>query len=80
MRVSHETIYLSLYVQTRGALRKELSRYLRRGHTTRRPRGHSVANGQGQLRGTLHISQRPAEAETERFQAIGKATCSTASA
>jgi transposase, IS30 family len=63
MRVSHETIYLSLYVQTRGALRKELTRYLRRRHTTRRPRGHSISNGQGQLRGTLHISQRPAEVE-----------------
>jgi IS30 family transposase len=63
MRVSHETIYLSLFVQTRGALRKELTRYLRRGHATRRPLGHSIANGQGQLRGTLHISQRPAEAE-----------------
>ena len=62
MRVSHETIYLSLYVQTKGALRKELTRHLRRGHTTRRPRGHSVMNGQGQLRGTLHISERPAEA------------------
>jgi IS30 family transposase len=62
LRVSHETIYLSLYVQARGALRKELTRYLRRGHTTRRPRGHSVMNGQGQLRGTLHISERPAEA------------------
>jgi IS30 family transposase len=63
MRVSHETIYLSLYVQTRGALRKELTRYLRRGHATRRPRGHSVMNGQGQLRGTLHISQRPPDAD-----------------
>jgi len=63
MRVSHETIYLSLFVQSRGALRKELTRYLRRGHTTRRPLGHSISNGQGQLRGTLHISQRPAEAE-----------------
>jgi transposase, IS30 family len=63
MRVSHETIYLSLYVQTRGALRKELTRYLRPRHTTRRPRGHSISNGQGQLRGTLHISQRPAEVE-----------------
>ena len=39
MRVSHETIYLSLFVQARGALRKELTRYLRSGHTTRRPRG-----------------------------------------
>ena len=39
MRVSHETIYVSLFVQSRGALRKELTRYLRSGHTTRRPRG-----------------------------------------
>jgi IS30 family transposase len=62
MRVSHETIYLSLFVQTRGALRKELTRYLRSKHTTRRPRGHSVMNGQGQLRATLNIRERPAEA------------------
>ncbi len=62
MRVSHETIYLSLFVQSRGALRKELTRYLRRGHATRWPLGHSVMNGQGRLRGTVHISQRPAEA------------------
>ena len=62
MRVSHETIYLSLFVQSRGALRKELTRYLRRGHATRWPLGHSVMNGQGQLRGTVHISERPAEA------------------
>jgi IS30 family transposase len=63
MRVSHETIYLSLFVQSRGALRKELTRYLRSGHTTRRPKGHSVMNGQGQLRGVLNIRERPAEAE-----------------
>jgi len=62
MRVSHETIYLSLFVQSRGALRKELTGYLRSRHTTRRPRGHSVMNGQGQLRGTLNIRERPAEA------------------
>ena len=62
MRVSHETIYLSLFVQARGALRKELTRYLRTGRARRRPRGLSVRNGQGQLRGTVHISQRPAEA------------------
>ncbi|MDQ1552486.1 MAG: hypothetical protein QOD50_1908 [Actinomycetota bacterium] len=47
MRVSHETIYVSLFVQARGALRKELTRYLRSGHTNRRPRGHTVMNGQG---------------------------------
>jgi IS30 family transposase len=63
MRVSHETIYLSLFVQARGALRKELTRYLRRGHATRRPLGHSVINGQGRLRGMVHISERPAEAD-----------------
>jgi IS30 family transposase len=63
MRVSHETIYVSLFVQSRGALRKELTRYLRSGHTTRRPRGHTVMNGQGQLRGTLNIRERPAEAD-----------------
>jgi IS30 family transposase len=63
MRVSHETIYVSLFVQSRGALRKELTRYLRSGHSTRRPRGHSVMNGQGQLRGTLNIRERPAEAD-----------------
>jgi IS30 family transposase len=63
MRVSHETIYVSLFVQSRGALRKELSRYLRSGRTTRRPQGHSVMNGQGQLRDTLNIRERPAEAD-----------------
>ena len=39
MWVSHETIYLSLFVQSRGALRKELTRYLRSGQATRRSRG-----------------------------------------
>src|SRR6266571_2003756 len=63
LRVSHETIYTSLFVQSRGALRKELTRYLRSGHTTRRPKGHTVMNGQGQLRGTLNIRERPAEAD-----------------
>jgi IS30 family transposase len=63
MRVSHETIYMSLFVQTRGALRKELTAELRRGHASRRPRGYSPMNGQGQLRNTVHISERPAEAE-----------------
>ena len=61
MRVSHETIYLSLFVQSRGALRKELTRYLRSGHSTRRPKGHTVMNGQGQLRGTLNIKGRSRE-------------------
>jgi len=62
MRVSHETIYMSLYVQSRGALRKELTRYLRQGHGSRRPHGRHASNGQGQLGGTINIRERPAEA------------------
>jgi IS30 family transposase len=62
MRVSHETIYLSLFVQSRGALRRELQRYLRTGRAMRYPRGKRLPQGRGQLRDTLHISQRPAEA------------------
>ncbi|MGH3308890.1 MAG: IS30 family transposase, partial [Nocardioides sp.] len=63
MRVSHETIYLSLYVQARGALRRELARNLRSGRMTRRPTGQLPNVGRGQLRGTVHISERPAEAQ-----------------
>ena len=62
MRVSHETIYLSLFVQTRGALRKELFRCLRTGRAHRRPHGLTVNNGQGKIRGRVSIAERPAEA------------------
>jgi IS30 family transposase len=62
MRVSHETIYLSLFVQARGALRKELFRCLRTGRARRRPQGLTVMNGQGKIRGMVSISERPAEA------------------
>ena len=41
MRVSHETIYLSLFVQTRGALRRQLAAHLRSGRTLRRSRAHT---------------------------------------
>ena len=62
MRVSHETIYLSLFVQARGALRKELTRCLRTGRARRRPHGLTVNNGQGKIRGRVSITERPAEA------------------
>lgn len=62
LQVSHETIYLSLYIQARGALRRELTQHLRTRRANRRPRGYSPMNGQGQLRGTVHISERPPEA------------------
>lgn len=61
MRVSHETIYRSLFVQTRGALRKELTACLRSGRTRRRPHGRAV--GAGRLRDMVSITERPAEVE-----------------
>jgi IS30 family transposase len=63
MRVSHETIYLSLFVQSRGALRKELTRYLRMKRSVRRPGGKAPHNGQSHIPAMVNISERPAEAD-----------------
>jgi len=60
MRVSHETIYQSLYVQGRGALRKELAACLRSGRATRRPRSRLEQRG-GRIVDKVMISERPAE-------------------
>ena len=62
MRVSAETIYQSLYVQGRGALRRELARHLRTGRSLRRPRRPAGSGGRGQLQDTVNVSDRPAEA------------------
>jgi IS30 family transposase len=61
MRVSHETIYQSLYVQGRGALRKELTVCLRTGRAIRRNR--SRVERRGQIPDKVMISERPAEVE-----------------
>jgi IS30 family transposase len=61
MQVSHETIYLSLYVQGRGALRKELTSHLRRRHQIRQPRKHEATN-RGKIKDMINISQRSADA------------------
>ena len=61
MRVSHETIYQSLFVQGRGELRRELARCLRSGRTSRRTRGR--LEKRGRLPGMVMISERPAEAD-----------------
>jgi IS30 family transposase len=61
MRVSHETIYQSLFVQGRGELRRELARCLRSGRTARRPKGR--VEKRGRLPGMVMLSERPAEAE-----------------
>ena len=59
-RVSHETIYQSLFVQSRGELRRELAAHLRTGRTSRRLQG---TQRPGRLVGMTPISDRPAEAQ-----------------
>jgi transposase, IS30 family len=60
MRVSHETIYQSIYVQGRGALREELAASLRTGRAVLQPRRSEER--QGRIPGMVSISERPAEA------------------
>ena len=62
MQVSHESIYRSLFVQTRGSLRKELTTHLRTKRATRRPAGARQPDGRGLRPDILNISERPAEA------------------
>ncbi|HEX5300245.1 MAG TPA: IS30 family transposase [Streptosporangiaceae bacterium] len=62
MQVSHETIYQSLYVQGRGALRRELAACLRTGRALRKPR-RKDGERRGKIPGMVMISERPAEAE-----------------
>src|SRR3954463_7122371 len=62
MRVSHEAIYQSLYVQGRGALRRELTACLRTGRALRVPRARTRGRGKGFVTDGVLISQRPAEA------------------
>lgn len=62
MHISHETIYQALYVQGRGELRNELTRYLRTGRQRRKP--HSkTAETRGKLKDMTLISDRPPEVE-----------------
>ena len=61
MRIAAETIYQSVYVQSRGRLRKDLARYLRTGRQQRKPRRGPT--GQGHIKDMVSISERPAEVE-----------------
>ena len=62
MRISHEAIYQALYVQGRGALRRELSACLRTGRALRMPRARTRKQGRAFVSPEIMISQRPAEA------------------
>jgi len=61
MRISHEAIYQALYVQGRGALRRELTACLRTGRALRVPRARSRGRGKSHVAPEIMISQRPAE-------------------
>jgi IS30 family transposase len=64
MRLSHETIYRALYVQTRGSLKRELTQHLRRGRSKRYARSQSSKRqGQGKITEMVMISERPPEVE-----------------
>ena len=62
MRISHEAIYQALYVQGRGALRRELTACLRTGRALRVPRARTRGRGKAFMPPEIMISQRPAEA------------------
>ena len=63
-RVSHETIYCSLFVQARGVLKKELQQYLRSQRAIRRSKHASLKrDGLGQITNAVSISERPASVE-----------------
>jgi IS30 family transposase len=62
MRVSDETIYQSLFVESRGALKRELTKHLRTGRSLRKPR-RRVGGRQPRIRDMVMISERPAEVE-----------------
>lgn len=63
LHVSHETIYRTLYIQARGALKKDLVAHLRRSNGVRRNRhARNTGRGRGQIVGAVSISERPPEA------------------
>ncbi len=61
MRISHETIYQAVYVQSRGELRRQLTGHLRTARTKRRAQG--ARSGRGQIKDMVLISERPAQIE-----------------
>ncbi len=63
MRISHEAIYRALYIQRRGALRRELVSCLRAGRALRTPRARSQAKAWAHVSDEVMIARRPAEAE-----------------
>ena len=67
MRISHEAIYQSLFIEGRGALKRELVTCLRTGRALRQPRARSRNKAQGHVTADVVLSERPAEAAARAF-------------
>ena len=77
MRVSHETIYRSLFIQARGALKKELLDHLRSKRRIRRSQHFRIfEDGRGHIPEAISIRERPAEVEDRAIP--GRPTCAEA--
>ena len=63
MWVSHETIYLTLFIQARGGLKRELTQYLRTQRANRKPAVKGPSSGKGRIVDPIMISERPPEVE-----------------
>ena len=63
MQVSHEAIYRSLFIQTRGVLKKQLMAHLRTARQMRQAKGGTTKSGLGQIVDAVSIRKRPAEVE-----------------
>ena len=63
MQISHEAIYRSLFIQSRGVLKKELITHLRTGRRMRLAKGANTGRGHGQIVDMVSIRERPAEAD-----------------
>lgn len=63
MRISHEAIYQSLFIEGRGGLKRELVACLRTGRALRQPRARSQNKPSGHVTSEVVLSQRPAEAD-----------------
>jgi IS30 family transposase len=76
MRVSHEAIYRSLFLQARGVLKQELMEHLRSKRRMRRSL-HATVSGQSAARSSMpsRSAKGPQKRKTERFLGIGKVIC-----
>jgi IS30 family transposase len=76
LRVSHETIYRSLFIQARGALKQELVRHLRSKRRIRRSRHASIhGHSQGKIVDAISIRERPAEVEDRAIPGHWEGDC-----